>query len=169
MAILKNVHLLSDALKPGDIDKMEHAAVEHLRHGNITFKIVDLLPKKVIIQAVQGKNAAGVYYSQKRLIEIVHETFDRFFKDRAMNVHAVPYLESPANKVDAEWINNQMLATGTKLKDIAADTGIDYTQLSSAAGGDRNLSQPMKALFWYYFETKALKRSFDLLRGKTVK
>lgn len=155
MAQLKNIHLLDD-IKPGDLDKMEFAAVQHKRHSNIDFKIVEYKPKSVIIQTVQGKNAGGNYFPKKRLIEIVHETFDRFFPERKVNVHPVPYEESQANKVDSKWINEKMLATGTKLKDIAVDTGIDYTQLSSLVSGDRPLSQPMKALFWYYFACKGM-------------
>src|SRR5687768_12342239 len=108
MADIKNLHLLTDTVKPGDITKMEMAAVAHRRHSNITFKIVDLTPGKVIIQVVQGKNAGGNYFPMKRLIEIVHETYDRFFPEKKILVRPIPFQESPANKVDPEWINMKM-------------------------------------------------------------
>jgi hypothetical protein len=153
MAQLKNIHLLDD-IKQSDLDKIEFAAVQHKRYSNIDFKIVEYSPKKVIIQASQGKNAGSNYFDKKRLIEIVHETFDRFFKDKKIHVHPIEFVESRANQVDAKWIQDKMLKTGCKLKNIANDTGIDYTQLSSLVSGDRALSQPMKALFWYYFLSK---------------
>lgn len=153
MGLIKNIHLLEDISDKEKV-KMEHAALEHNRHNGITFKIVDNKPKSVSIQITQSKNSAGVYHPQKRLIEIVHETYDRFFADKKVHVHAIPFIESPANKVNVEWVNKKMFDAGIKLKDIAADTGIDYTQLSSLVTGDRNLSQPMKALFYYYFLSK---------------
>jgi hypothetical protein len=153
MNLIKNFRLLK-GFSNEDLEMMEHAAVVHQRYNNITFKIIEINDKKVIIQAVQGKNAAEKYFEQKRLVEIVHETFDRFFKGRTMNVHAVPFVESPANKVTAEWIRNKMTETGTKLKDMAVDTGVDYSYLSSLTNGSDPLSQPIKALFYYYFKLK---------------
>jgi hypothetical protein len=153
MAQLKNVHLLND-FREADIDKMEHAALQHKRYSNIEFKIVEYSPRKVIIQIAQGKNAGGNYFDKKRLIEIVHETYDRFFKDKKVHVHPIEYVQSQANSVDSKWINDQMLQSGIKLKDMVDDTGIDKTQLSSLISGNRPLSQPMKALFWFYFSYK---------------
>lgn len=153
MNIIKNVHRLLDE-DVNDVAKMEAAAVAHRRHAGITFKIVDYTPKKVTIQVTQEKHAAGNYHPAKRLVEIVHETFDRFFKDKKVVVNTIPFQQTPADGVDSKWINEQMLNTGTRLKQIAADTGIDYTQLSSLVSGDRPLSQPMRALFWFYFLSK---------------
>jgi len=133
---------------------MEHAALQHQRYGNITFKIIDINDKKVVIQVAQGKNAQANYQTAKRLIEIVTETFGRFFGDRKINAGPIPFVESPANQVDYKWIQKQMEKQDLKLKDIANDTGIDKTQLASVISGDRPLSQPMKALFWYYFAAK---------------
>lgn len=155
MALIKNLHLLEDDLRPGDLDKMEVAASAHQRYSSITFKVVELKPDKVIFQITQGKSAAGNYQNQKRLIEIVHETYDRFFPGRKVQVHAIPFVESPANVVTDKWVNEKMLEKGIKLKQISEETGIDKTQLSSLITGDRPLSQPMKALFWYYFQYKA--------------
>ena len=157
MVQVKNLHLLHD-MDPGSLEKMEHAATEHKRHGSIVFKIDEYIPQSIIIQAAQGKNAAGVYHTQKRLIEIVHETFDRFFPGRKIKVHAIPYKQPAPAKVDPQWINERMLATGTKLKDISRDTGIDYTQLSALVTGTRPMSLSMKALFYFYFLPKGEKK-----------
>lgn len=154
MNTFKNIHLLTDIVKPGDLDKMEMAAVQHRRHSNITFKVKEVGKAKVTIQIAQAKNSGGNYFGQKRLVEIVHETFDRFFPETKLQVHPIAYVESPVNKVDTEWINRKMLEAQVKLKDIAEETGIDYTQLSSLVSGARPLSQPMKALFYFYFGTK---------------
>lgn len=154
MAQIKNIHLLDNVLKRSDIDKMETAALMHKRYSNMDFKIVNLTDSKITFQIVQSKSPAENYATPKRLIEIVHETFDKFFSGKKIFVHPVPYKEAPANKVDSGWISKKMLATGTRVKDISNDTGIDNTQLTSLVTGRRPLSQPMKALFWFYFAAK---------------
>jgi hypothetical protein len=153
MAQFKNIHLLTNI---GDKDKemIEHAAREHNRHSGILFKALEVTDKKVVIQAVQGKTATGIYFDKKRLVEIVNETFGRFFPGIKINVQPIPFTESPATKVDVAWINKQMLANGTKLKDIANETGLNYTYLSNLVNGGETLTQLIKALFWYYFLSK---------------
>lgn len=155
MAEIKNIHKVV-GLSEKELTMMEYAGLQHRRHSSIIFKIVDFEPKKVTIQTVQGKNAHGKYQDRNRLIELTKETFDRFFPDKSIIVHAIPYVESPANKVNAKWVNKKMLETKTKLKDLADDTGIDHTQLRTliTETNPRPMSQPMKAMFWYYFAWK---------------
>ena len=153
MPLIKNMHLLED-ISDGEKAKLEHAALEHNRHNSTTFKIIEVKSKTVTIQVAQRKNAAGAYHNQKRLVEIVHETYDRFFKDKKIHVHAIPYDESPAVNVNAEWIRKQMLLYGIKLKVIAQETGLDYPNLSTYMKGEKPISQAMKALFYFYFLSK---------------
>jgi len=155
MNIIKNLHKL-DGAKPELIKKMEFAAGLHRRNAAITFKIVEYEHVTLTIQIAQGKSAAGNYFTDKRLIEIVHETFDPLFPGYTMKVQPIAYKESVVNKVTPEWIRHQMNEKGVKLKDMIEDTGIDKTQLSALMSptSPRGLSQPMKALFYYYFLCK---------------
>jgi len=150
----KNIHVLPEDWPASVINKMEYAAKEHKRHNNISFKLIEYTTESVIIRITQDKNAAGVYHNQKRLIEIVHETYDRFFPGMKVFVHAIPFMQSPANIVDDKWVNQKMLDTGMRLKSISSDTGIDYTRLSALVTGQRPLSQSMKAMFYFYFKFK---------------
>jgi hypothetical protein len=77
-----------------------------------------------------------------------------FFPGRRIQAGPVVYKKPGADAVDSEWINKKMLETETSTKQIAADTGLHITQLTSLVTGSRPLSQPMKALFWYYFLSK---------------
>lgn len=154
MNLIKNGHKLEGILKPADIDKMEHAALEHKRYANITFKILDVDDKSVTIRVSQEKSAAENYQDQKRLAAIVQETFGRFFKDRKIHARAFPYKLPPSSKVDSKWILNQMNQTGIGLKQLEEDTGLLKSQLSAVINGVKPLSQPMKALFWFYFLAK---------------
>lgn len=154
MAELKNIHLLGDSINSKELEMMEQAALMHRRHSAISFKIIDWEPEKVVIQISQSKSSSGNYFDLKRLIEIVHETYDRFFPNKIVMVHPIPYKESKADIVTVKWINDKMLTTGTKLKDIIDDTGLNKSQLSAIINGIKPLSQPMKALFYYYFLSK---------------
>lgn len=156
MVQIKNIHLLTDIVKPADIKKMEHAAQLHKRYSNITFKVIEVTDKKVVFKVEQGRSSAGNYQTAKRLIEIVHETFDRFFPDRKINAGPVPYKQPGPDQVTPEWIVKKMKATGTRLKEIADDTGLNYSYLSAISNGHEPLSQVTKAVFWYYFLAKEM-------------
>lgn len=160
-SIIKNIHLLSD-IEPGELDRLEVKAFTHLRNSNIAFKIIENTSKIITIQIIQGKNKEKKYLEKKRLIEIINETFESFFPEKLIKPQPIPFKESPVEVVDAKWITKQMLKTKTKLKDIVVDTGIDNTQLSALTNNTRPLSQPMKALFWYYFETKRLQQQISM-------
>jgi hypothetical protein len=150
MRQIKNTELLYD-VDDLAILRMEIEALIHKTQENITFKIVEYDNEKVIIQAVQGKTATGFYQTQKTLIGLVHKTFDSFFTGKKISVHAIPFVETSSSKVDIKWVNHKMLETGIRIKDIAIDTGLDYTELNNLINSDASLSKPMKALFYYYF------------------
>lgn len=136
------------------MEKMEHAAREHKQFGNIDFKFIEVgNAKKAVIQISQGKST--VQHDKKRLIEIAHETIDPFMPGWKIHVQPIVYLESPAASVTPEWVKNKMISTGTKLKDLAHDTGLDYTSLSGVINESKPLTQVMKALFYYYFIAKS--------------
>jgi len=153
MAFIKYINRLTD-FSAADITRMELAASIHKQSDNIEFKIVTYDHEKVIIQVVQGKNLTGVYHSLKRLIEIVHEIFDRFFPDKKVLVHPIPFNDSPVNKVTINWINKQLQETNTKLKHIERETGISKIALHDILSGKTALSQEVKAFFYYYFLSK---------------
>lgn len=147
------------ALLPADInkDRLEAGALLHRRHSNITFKIKEVTDSTITIQIAQGTNAGGNYFPQRRLIEIVQESFPDLFERYRVLVHAIPFTPSPVECVTPKWIDKKMAATGVRLKDIVADTGLDTTQASALISGSRTLSQPVKAMFYYYFLNKQKK------------
>jgi hypothetical protein len=156
MTLIKNIHLLKGVLNESDLDKMEHAALQHKRYAAVQFKIVDAGPGKVTFQIAQGKSAAENYFTKSRMIEIVHETFGRFFPHSKIIVHPVPYKMPAPNQVDPAWVQKKMLHLGIKLKQVSDDTGVDYTNLSAVLNEKAPMSQPIKALLYYYFSYKEL-------------
>lgn len=156
MNTIKNLHLL-EGISEQDLALMEQAAVLHRRYSSIFFKILEFTPDSVVIRVTQEKSAAENYQNQKRLAEIVHETFDRFFPGRSVHARPYPYKPAAPEQVDQKWIAKKMSAAGLTLKQVSEETGLNYPNLSKITSSDEEeISPVMKALFYYYFTAKEL-------------
>jgi hypothetical protein len=151
--IIKGLTLLPKEVSKETILEMEQAALVQARQANLEFKIIEVKDKNVVIRVSQDKEAEE-FYSRDQLIKAVHETFFSFFPGRRILVHPFPYKRPPVDDVDIEWINKKMLHFNIGLKQIVADTGLNKSSLSTLINGGKELSQSMKALFYYYFECK---------------
>jgi hypothetical protein len=147
--IIKGIHM-ANGLTPSKLIKMEQAALVMAREHNLNFKLLMHSDKQVKIEVNQVKGAAEIY-DTKKLTTIVHETFDGFFPGRKVIVHPITYKETPVDKVTPEWIRNKMTENGIKLKEITDDTGLNKSYLSGIINESKELSQVMKAMFYFYF------------------
>lgn len=159
MALIKNLHLMKDA-DTETLAKMEHAAAQHGMISAIEFKLLEVSPN-VVIRVIQGKSPNRNQFTQKRLSEIVKETFKEFFPGKRIDARAIPYQAPESSSVTPEWIRHKMTENGIKLKHLADETGLDYTYLSSVSNGKVELSQQMKALLFYYFRCKQLELIYE--------
>jgi len=148
---IKNLHLIAPLLSESDITKIETGALQYRRHASIHFKVESLTENELTVKVFQEKNFIGKYLDKNELIDRARSLFGKFFPEHKITVHATPYAEPEVNVVTPEWIQAHMKERGVKLKAIARDTGIDYTQLSAVTTGKKPLSQPVKAMFYYYF------------------
>lgn len=162
MNTIKNIHKIVDLLDQDDLNKLESGAALHKRHSNIEFKIISVDEKftvlgklnEIIVSAVQGKSLSENYADSKTLIDRTKELFKPFFPKYAINVQPATYNEAIVEVVTPEWIKEQQLKKGVRIKDIIIDTGIDKTNLSAWINGVRPMSQPVKAMFYFYFLRK---------------
>lgn len=151
---LKGTHLLT-WLKKDIIDQIEQTAFSNWQKDRLIFRFLKVTANDITIGVTQANKGDSKYLNQKELIKLVHESFDRFFKGKRVLVHASPFEESPALKVDPAWIKKKMEEHGVKLKNISAETGLNYSRLSALIGGNQPLSDSMKALFYFYFKARA--------------
>ena len=154
--LIKNIHLLT-WLDEATLLRMEQAALAHQRFSAIQFKVVEVTADTVTIMTTQGKSFHENQTDAKRLVEITKEVFAPYLFDMKLHVGTIPYVPSPVEVVTSEWITQQMSRYKVALKQLAADTGINKSSLSSVITGDKPLSDPMRAMFYYYlkgFETK---------------
>lgn len=154
MNTIKNIHKLAGIVPAADIEKLETGAAMHLRHANISFKIIKIFDNELHVLAEQGRHLSENYADKNTLVTRARELFEKFIPGKTIYIHAVPFVESPVNIVDPGWISKQMLNKGIKLKDITKDSGLNNTQLSAVISGDKPLSQIMKAFLYYYFAGK---------------
>ncbi len=150
--LIKNIRLLS-FLDEDQVMKLEHVALQHQRFSHISFKIEIMTDTQVTVTITQQKSTHQ--HPTKRLVEITNELFLSFIGERRLIVGAIPYVPSPVEIVTSEWIKQQMSRYRVALKQLAIDTGINKSSLSSVITGDKPLSDPMRAMFFYYFKNLA--------------
>lgn len=134
-----------------DVSKLEAGASLYKRHSRITFKIIDNQRGELTIQTVQDKSPAENYLTSTELIQRTKDLFSAFFKDYVIHVHPKAFEPSAVDVVDTVWIKAMMLDYGVGLKRLVKFTGIDKASLSAVINGHVNLSQPTKAMFFYFF------------------
>lgn len=156
---IKNTVLLYEAgiMKDGMLSKLDNAGQLHKQYGNIEFKVKSANEKEIVIQITQGKNSAGVYHDKKRLVEIVHETFDPVFPGFRILPQAIAYEPPPSSIVSPEWIGQKMNKLGIGQKDLIKDLGMTKPNVSEYLSGTKEMSHVIRNVFYYYFLYRELR------------
>jgi DNA-binding Xre family transcriptional regulator len=149
MNLVKNVNLLG--LSPENLALLEQRAQLHRRYSSIEFKVLECTPEKVVVRVVQDKSHAGNYFDQKRLVEIVRETFADLGGWSTVLARPIPYEPPPTEVVTPDWIKKKMDERGIKVKDLSAALGVDAATISAYKNGVKPLSGVVRAMFYYYF------------------
>jgi hypothetical protein len=153
MGNIKNLELLSEALDQATLQNLDAAALTHLKQSNIEFTVVSLEEKTVTVDAEQGKTS-GNYANHRTLIKRAGEVFDKYLPSGySLLVNPREYEESPAMVVTPAWIDRKMIEKEVRIKQIAFDTGLDRKDISGWVTGERNMSQIVKAMFFFYFKS----------------
>jgi hypothetical protein len=152
--LIKNIHLLT-WLDEAALLRLEQAALAHQRFSNINFKIISVKDNIITVLTSQGKSFHENHFEVKRLVEISKELFAPYINGMVFHVGTLPYVASPVEVVTSEWVTQHMSRYKVALKQLAIDTGINKSSLSSVITGDKPLSDPMRAMFFYYFKSMA--------------
>jgi hypothetical protein len=149
MSFVKNGHLLG--LSPENLALLEKRAELHRRYSSIEFKVLDCSPEKITVRVVQSKSHAGVYFDQKRLVEIVRETFADLGGWSAVFARPIPYDPPPTDVVTPEWIREKIAASGLNMKELSHRLGVDANTLIAYKNGLKPLSGVVRAMFFHFF------------------
>lgn len=136
-------------MSPEVIERLEQGAMMHLRHNRIGFKVLDFDPNQVTVQVVQSKSPLEKYFSNKELSDIAKKLFKEFLPGMDIRSRPVEYVPPSVEHVTPEWIQQKLKERGLTQVKLVEETGIDKTNLSAWIAGNRPMSQPVKAMFWY--------------------
>ena len=150
-----NIGLEKLNLSEADLKTLKARIELHMRFSRISFTVKRVDVRKVIISVKQGDSFHENQFDAKRLREIGKETFGDMVGNRSLNIGAAPPKNAPTDVVNAEWIQSIMSKHKIKLKNIHKDTGVYKTTLTGYINGTRTLSQPVKAMFYYYFKANS--------------
>lgn len=151
MSTLKNIHYLKD-LSEQDKNNLDKSAGVYAANANITFKVLKFDDSQLVVEVRQGKNPADKYLQVSDLIKRAKDLFGHFYPGRDIHVRPKPYRRPPVDAVDPDWISRRMNDEGVGIKEIVKFTGIDKSNISAWVNGTRPMSQPVKAMFYLYFE-----------------
>ena len=161
MSVIKGINkLIAAEVDPAVITKLEAGASLHLRHSNITFKIIEI-EEELVVRAEQGKSAAGNYADRNRLVELTRELFGIIPTNLPIKVQPVPYKAAVIDVVTPQWINQHMHSFGININTFVQETGIDRSNFSAWINNLRPMSQIVKALI---FQTVKLYALRDLIK-----
>ena len=141
--------MINGILNASQLEKLEAGAALHLRHSRIEFKILDYDGKAVTIRVTQGKSPAEYYLSVKELSLLAKDLFGAFLPHLDIRSRAIPYSEPSVEVVSPEWIHDKMSEKGLDNKSISEMTGVDKANISNWISGQRPMSQPVKAMFYF--------------------
>ncbi len=154
MTNIKNLNILSSTFDETVLKELDAAAATHLKQSNIEFTVLSLKENVLTIDTEQGKTS-GNYANFKTLIKRAVEVFNKHLPSGVqLQVNAREFQESAAMVVNPAWIDRQMIEKEVRIKQIAFDTGLDRKDISGWVTGERNMSQIVKAMFYFYFKSR---------------
>ncbi len=134
-------------MKTTYINKEQEASIRNYRRMGLDIEVIDSQTVKI----TQTRLLNGYILNNRQLYDRANEIFP--------DKHIIPVVYSlDVDDIDLNWIELKMHELGLKRKDLISQLAIDKSSLSLIFSGNRELSKPMRATFFYYFLTYELNR-----------
>lgn len=133
------------------IAELDQKLLLHRRYSSIRFRVLDTDDKSITIRVTQGRSFHGQKLDAKKLNAITKEVFQPYVQGKVVHSRVIIHRPSPTDVVTPQWLKQQMNTNGTRNKDMVAAFGIGKAEISAYVNGLRPMSQPVKAMFFYYF------------------
>lgn len=132
-------------------------SISSYKSKGIDIEILDVDRNTASVKITQSSLINGYILNQKQLVERCKEAF----APTGLKTKIIPVVYSlDVEDITIGWIENKMNEFGIKRNDLIKQLAIDKSSLSLILSGDRELSKPMRATFFYYFLTYELNRDF---------
>lgn len=165
--ILSGLYKIEPLLSDEQIKEIRNIAYQCAKFFRVYFSIakVDEQKKEIKIKVKQEKKPTDTpYYNRNELIDLVKKYFAPMFKEYCVIVHALPYTFPKSDQIEPETIKKEMSELQVRTKDIRDLTGLETSSISSWVSGNRPMSNIVKNMFYYFFQTIRLQKEVDFLK-----
>ena len=135
------------------LTKDQQNSIQNYKKFGIEFEIDD-----DVVKVFQKRLFNGYILNQKQLVERAKEIFpDAKIQPNVFSLDV--------SKIDVDWINERMNEFGIKRNDLVKQLALDKSYISRLFSDEKNthkinLTNQVKAMFYYYFLTYELNRDF---------
>lgn len=141
-----------------DIEKLKGKLEIQEQFSGITFTILEKAEIGILIevkQDIENIETANQQFPDKRLREIVHETFSEHTPHK---IYASTFKgeKSAPEIVTTQWIENQKYKYRLKSKTVSKELGVSESNIKAYMDGTKPLTSPIRAMFYFYFMSKKL-------------
>lgn len=138
-----------------NITKDQQTSIQNYKKVGIEFDIDD---ENNIVKVFQKRLFNGYILNQKEL----HERAKEIFPDAKIQPNV---FSLDVSKIDVDWINERMNEFGIKRNDLIKQLALDKSYISRLFSDENNqfkinLTNQVKAMFYFYFLTYELNRDF---------
>lgn len=136
-----------------EITKDQQLSIQNYKKVGIEFEIED-----DVVKVFQKRLFNGYVLNQKQLVERAKEIFpDAKIQPNVFSLDV--------SKIDVDWINERMNEFGIKRNDLIKQLALDKSYISRLFSDENNqfkinLTNQVKAMFYFYFLTYELNRDF---------
>ena len=135
------------------LTKDQQNSIQNYKKFGIEFEIDD-----DVVKVFQKRLFNGYILNQKQLVELAKEIFpDAKIQPNVFSLDV--------SKIDVDWINERMNEFGIKRNDLIKQLALDKSYISRLFSDENNqfkinLTNQVKAMFYFYFLTYELNRDF---------
>ncbi|MEO6524504.1 MAG: helix-turn-helix transcriptional regulator [Mucilaginibacter sp.] len=168
MKVILGVEKLEKIFSKQQILELEIAIGEWKEEDSVEFRIkstqISDIYKCISVKVIQPKTQSGSYLHEHEMVSITENIFKPYLTAGTfLVVKAYPHKSVVVNVVTPNWLEERLVKKGVRVKDLALMTGINRTNISAWVNGSRPMSQPVKAMFYFFLTQPTYKK--DILQS----
>jgi hypothetical protein len=153
MSKISGIDILNQQLTQQQIDHLQKSANVHKLQSNIEFSVLKVEDGILQILVQQGEKPSGNYANRATLVKRAQEVFAKWMPAYQIHVIVEEFRPSVTTMVNPAWLERMMQEKEVRIKQIAFDTGLDRESIAGWVSGKKNMSQIVKAMFYFYFSS----------------
>ena len=145
---------LKTIIDPVDFESLESKLDYQWLNHKIKFRLMYLSDEDSTIKVSQAWCGFGQHLDHTQLKTLTEEIFEELLLPRKIKVNSIPYIESPADTIDSDFLRRILYKYRIKLKTMQAELGIHKTNISNWITGQKPMNKTTQNMFYWYFVSK---------------